>query len=106
MILHVRCVTVSSISGEARKNLEGGSWVNSLPGDESQTGQQHAIKAVLFQRRLGRRAARPAQYGESYTAQSLISNRCKSSPTATTPKSSVALCSDSKARHYNFHRVR
>ena len=53
-------VSRTVVSRHSREKLRDFFWVNGLPGVERQTGQQHAEKAVIDRRRLGRCAARPA----------------------------------------------
>src|SRR3954447_26988231 len=55
-----------------------------LPGGESQGGPEHVGKAGAVRRRVGRRPATPARYGEGCIASSLSSQWCKGPPVATT----------------------
>jgi len=59
-------------------------WVNGLPGGESQTGQEHAVKAGVGGRRLWLRPARPARYGDGWIAETSASGAVSTRPLLTT----------------------
>jgi len=52
----VRRVTHACIPRAARRDSEGGLWVNGLPEIERRKGQEHAVNVAI-------RAARPVRYG-------------------------------------------
>src|SRR3954463_1080765 len=60
-----RFVASSTQSGGIWRNIPGSP---DSPGGESRRGQQHVRKAVVAGRRSGRRAARPARYGQGWIA--------------------------------------
>lgn len=67
-IFYVRRISGRWIPAIGRKGSEGGPWVNGLPDGETRREQSHAAKAGDGGRRVSRCPARPARYGESYTA--------------------------------------
>ena len=67
-IFFVRRISGRWIPAIGRKGSEGGPWVNGLPDGETRREQSHAAKAGDGGRRVSRCPARPARYGESYTA--------------------------------------
>ena len=70
---------------ERRKRKPQDLWVNGLPDDESQRGQEHAGKAGSARRRLRHGPARPARYGESWIARNSVPGDVISHPSNTTP---------------------
>ena len=81
----VRCITRWLIPrATGRSWEERDSWVNGLPGGESQTGQEHAVKAGTGGRRLRPCPARPARYGEGRTARTAASSVARTRPRRTT----------------------
>jgi hypothetical protein len=62
-----RCATSRTIvslvqPGEIRKEVFGST---AYPESKDNGGLEHAVKAVIYRRRLGKCAARPARYGKS-----------------------------------------
>src|SRR5438034_9235514 len=70
-----------SEKGEVQKQHTSGS--TNQPEGESQRGKSPVGKAVRARRRLWHGAARPARYGESYTARTIVSSDASVHPRKT-----------------------
>ncbi len=101
--LQVRRVTQSTILVTDEKGGEGHLWVNDLLHSESwRRTRACRKKAEDSRRRLCCRSARPARYGERYTAQSLGSRDAMEHPPITTSQSGVVVIRRSEAGRPNL----
>jgi hypothetical protein len=101
--LLVRRVTQSTILVTDEKGGEGYLWVNDLLHSESWWGTRACrTKAENSRRRLCCRSARPAGYGERYTAQSLGSSDAMEHPPITTSQSGAVVIRRSGAGRPNL----
>ena len=101
--LLVRRVTQSTILVTDEKGGEGHLWVNDLLHSESwRRTRACRKKAEDSRRRLCCRSARPARYGERYTAQSLGSRDAMEHPPITTSQSGVVVIRRSEAGRPNL----
>src|SRR6266511_4928139 len=99
----VRRVTQSTILVTDEKGGEGHLWVNDLLHSESwRRTRACRKKAEDSRRRLCCRSARPARYGERYTAQSLGSRDAMEHPPITTSQSGVVVIRRSEAGRPNL----